>query len=179
MLILLDMDGVLSNFDQGVVDEWNRRHPGDHLKPYRHRREFYIDDDHPEHMRPRIQDIYTEPGFFLRLKPIHGSQQAVRDMLRLGLHIGICTAPLFRSPSCLDEKFRWTREHFGEEVARTVIITKDKTRVRGDVLIDDNPDITGFLAPVWEHVLFDHPYNRQVNGKRRLTWANWQQVLKL
>ncbi len=33
------------------------------------------------------------------------------------------------------------------------------------------------LPPTWEHVLYDHAYNRAENSKRRLTWANWKDVL--
>ena len=45
------------------------------------------------------------------------------------------------------------------------------------VLIDNKPVITGVEAhPEWEHILYDRPYNREVN-KRRITWENWRDIL--
>jgi len=40
-----------------------------------------------------------------------------------------------------------------------IVLAKDKTLVRGDVLIDDKPEVTGSLCPSWEHLVFEAPYN--------------------
>ena len=58
-----------------------------------------------------------------------------------------------------------------------IILTRYKTLVVGDILIDDRPELTGIKSPTWEHVLFDQPYNKAVTGKRRLNWQNYQKVL--
>lgn len=51
-----------------------------------------------------------------------------------------------------------------------LIITSDKTKIRGDLLIDDKPYITGSEYPAWEHVLFTAPYNSElpVDGRHVL-----------
>jgi 5'-nucleotidase len=68
-------------------------------------------------------------------------------------------------------------KNLGPDWVKRVILTKDKTLVKADFLIDDKPEITGAEAvPVWEHILYDRPYNRGANRKR-LTWANWKEVL--
>lgn len=177
MNILLDMDGVLANFDQGVMDEWQRRYPDEPLRPYVERQEFFIDHDHPDHMRPRLEAIYRAPGFFRALDVIPGSQAAVQAMLARGWQVAVCTAPLLGVPTCMSEKHDWLAQHFGDEMARRMIIALDKTVVRGDILIDDRPQIVGQWPPQWEHVIYDHPYNRQAGHQRRLTWADWQDVL--
>ena len=41
----------------------------------------------------------------------------------------------------------------------------DKTLVRGDVLIDDKPHVTGSNAPTWQHLLYDAPYNRDIERR--------------
>lgn len=179
MIFLLDMDGVLSDFDKGVRTEWYRRYPGEPLIPEEARQHFFIDDEHP-HYAERIQDIYRAAGFFIGLLPIDGCQSAVRDMQRLGLELFVCTAPLFHSPTCMREKYDWLAKHFNENFARRMIVTKDKTLVYGDYLIDDRPDVTGVReTPDWEHILYDRPFNRRINNQRRLTWANWREVLRL
>lgn len=57
-----------------------------------------------------------------------------------------------------------------------MIVTKDKTLVHGDLLIDDKPRVTGTRSPAWQHVLYDQPYNRHVDAQR-MTWSTWREVL--
>jgi 5'-nucleotidase len=64
----------------------------------------------------------------------------------------------------------------GSEFTKGVILPRDKTLVRGDVLIDDKPTIGGISTPQWRHVLFDQPYNRHLSGPR-VQWENWREVL--
>merc|ERR1712048_1391600 len=52
--------------------------------------------------------------------------------------------------------------------------------VRGDVLIDDKPHISGSQQPVWTQIVFDAPHNTEIdmNGRRRLlNWAGWHAVV--
>jgi len=66
----------------------------------------------------------------------------------------------------------------GEDFLRRLIITRDKTLVKGAVLIDDKPHVTGAVtAPDWTHLLFDQPYNRDnsLSSKPRLSqWCDWR-----
>ena len=64
--------------------------------------------------------------------------------------------------------FGWTKK---------IILTKEKAMVRGDILIDDKPKIKNEDKALWEHIFYDKPYNREIEGKRRLTWKNWKQIL--
>jgi 5'-nucleotidase len=66
--------------------------------------------------------------------------------------------------------------HLGTEFTTRVILTRDKTLVRGDGLIDDKPTIGGIATPQWRHVLFNQPYNRQFPGPR-VDWENWREAL--
>jgi len=50
--------------------------------------------------------------------------------------------------------------------------------VRGDVLIDDKPKITGAHFPVWKQLLFDAPYNGHVTDRPRLhRWVDVDSLL--
>jgi 5'-nucleotidase len=42
--------------------------------------------------------------------------------------------------------------------------------VRGDILVDDKPVVSGSLRPEWVHVLHDRPYNRNCPGPR-MSWT--------
>ncbi|WP_153111871.1 hypothetical protein [Propionivibrio limicola] len=62
MLVLLDQDGVLADFDQGFYAAWQSRMG--HKYPARHpslRRSFYVRDEYPEEFREDVESIYTAP----------------------------------------------------------------------------------------------------------------------
>jgi len=119
--------------------------------------------------------IFDHKGFYRDL-PLPGAVEAVTDPLAEGFDVYICTSPLVQYQNCALEKYEWVEEHLGSEFTKRVILTRDKTLVRGDVLIDDKPVIGGISTPQWRHVLFDRPYNRSIPGPR-MHWDNWREVL--
>ena len=80
-----------------------------------------------ERLRETVDEIYTSPGFFRELRPIAGALDAVR----------ICTSPLNQYRNCVPEKHEWVERHLGAEFVGRMIVTKDKTLVHGDVLVDE------------------------------------------
>lgn len=179
MIVLVDQDGPLADFERGFLESWQHQYPGAFCIPYEERRSFYLRDEYPPHLRTWVDGIYGAPNFYHNLPPTPGSVAAIHEMLELGLDVRICTSPLTRYENCVLEKYQWTEEHLGREFTKRMIVTKDKTVVRGTYLIDDRPAVEGSLKPEWEHVLFDCPYNRQVPRKQRLDWSNWREVLGL
>ncbi|KOF54409.1 MULTISPECIES: 5'-3'-deoxyribonucleotidase [unclassified Achromobacter] len=177
MIILLDQDGVLADFEHAFIDAWKARYP--HIAPiaYEDRKSFYIREDYGPELRGMAEAIYTAPGFIRDLPPVPGALEAVRELLALGLDVRICSSPLSQFENCVAEKYLWVEKHLGREATSRLILTKDKTLVRGDLLIDDKPRIEGAVAPRWKHILYDAPYNRHVTDAPRLTWANWRNVL--
>jgi 5'-nucleotidase len=77
------------------------------------------------------------------------------------------------------EKYDWISCHLGDEWCHRVIITRDKTLIKGDILIDDKPQVTGLNEkPAWKHVVFSQSYNTNVKGKMRLdSWEMWKETL--
>jgi len=177
MIILLDQDGVLADFEDGFRSIWQIRmgHEFPALLPAA-RRSFYVDDDYPAHHVPMLEQIMTEQGFYRNLPLMPGAVEAIRILQSLGHEVVICTSPHSQNRFCIQEKLEWVEEHLGIEFVRKVIIAKDKTLVHGDVLIDDRPQITGICQPTWRHILYDQPYNRS-SATPRVTWDNWQTVL--
>lgn len=176
-LILIDQDGVLADFDQGVAQQWRWRFATDWplQEPRRH---FYLHDDLPQ-WRDALHELYRSKGFFEQLPPVEGALAAVQTLLQAGLDVRICTSPMDEYRHCVGEKIAWVEQHLGSEWTRRVIVTKDKTWVRGDVLIDDKPQVSGSLKPVWQHWLYDRPYNRHLN-QPRVCWQNedsWRVLL--
>lgn len=164
MLILVDQDGVIANFDARLVELLAERHPEIEVLPLEEKRAFYLEDEYPDH-RQKVIDIYTQEGFFLSLPPIEGAIEGMRYLLELGHDVRICTSPMTKNNYCLQEKWHWIRKH-APDFTKRLIVTKDKTLVRGDVLVDDKPKVDGVLEPEWVHVLCDQPYNRNQPGPR-------------
>lgn len=137
-----------------------------------------------------LRGIMNESGFFLSIKPINGAIEALKEMKKEGHTVFIVTSPLSNNDHCVPEKYKWVENHLGKEWTRNLIITKDKTVVSGDYLIDDKPSVIGVSKPSWEHIYFDHSYNRPyIEGgegdktKRRLwnwgtsTRGTWKMIL--
>lgn len=177
MRILIDMDGVLADFEQGIIDTYQARHPNKDYIPKEQRTTFYTKDQYPKETQPLIQDICLSKGFFLGLSPIQGSLQALSELSARGDKIYICTSPLLENPFCIQEKYNWIIKHLGKEWTKKVIMTKDKTIINADLLIDDKPDITGIQTPTWEQLLYTQPYNAQINSLRRITWQDWKSII--
>ena len=177
MRILIDMDGVLSDFDGEFLKRWRERYPDKVYVPWEERTTFYVRDQYPDELKPLVTEIVREPGFFRNMMPIEGGREALTEMDSMGIEVFICTSPLSAYKNCVLEKFEWVEQALGPQWVKRIILTKDKTLVKADILIDDKPEITGVeTSPGWEHILYDRPYNRGVN-KMRVTWANWKSVL--
>ena len=98
-IILIDMDGVLADYERGFLSAFRKAFPNHPHIPINERKAFYVRDDYPEELKDDVGSIYTARGFFLHLPVISGAKRALEDMLSRGHHVYICTSPLFRSVS--------------------------------------------------------------------------------
>jgi 5'-nucleotidase len=179
MRILIDMDGVLADFDQEFLQRWKTRHPEKVFVPLEERKTFYIKDSYPEELKSLVDEILLEGSFFREMVPVSGAKEALHEMEASGFEMFICTSPLSTYGNCVLEKYEWVEKYLGPSWVRKIILTKDKTIVKADYLIDDKPEITGAeKIPSWEHILYDQPYNRDVK-KKRITWRAWKEVILL
>ncbi len=177
LTLLIDQDGVLAHSEKAFLDSLRRKYPDKPFIPLEQRTTFFLEDQYPPEHHHAIPEIFSEKGFFYSFNPMPGSIEALAEMQRLGINAFICTSPSFDYPQCAFEKFQWIGDWHGMYWVKRTIITRDKTLVHGDILIDDNPEIKGARTPSWEHVLFTQPYNKDIQSKRRLTWSNWKEVL--
>lgn len=175
--ILVDMDHVLADWEPLF---WERLHaridvPG-----------WYRSDDtydlfggtSPE-LREAVLAVMNEPRFFADFEPIPGCAEALNEMLDEGHQVAIATAPWPDNPTCASDKLWWARHHIGPGWENRTIITRDKTFLTGDILIDDKPAIKGNLTPTWEHVWFTAPHNVRLTGRRRISdWKNWREIVE-
>lgn len=175
-LILVDQDGVIADYTGLLLERFQETHPRLYCPLREEIRSFRVKNSFPQEFRDKVQELCDEPGFYRDLPVIDGAVEALREMLDRGDEVFICTSPSLNNPTCMHDKYEWMLAHFGKEFLYRMIITKEKAIVRGNYLIDDRPKIPGRMTPTWQHILYDQPYNRDVD-KPRLTWNNWKEIL--
>ena len=177
MLLLVDQDNVLADFTRVIYTEMCARGHRELAPPPAKQSTYPLEDHYPPELLGELKAIYTAEGFFRSLPPIEGAVQAVKEMVSEGIDVRICTHPIQAYRNCVGEKYEWVERHLGAAFTTRMILTRDKTIVAADGLIDDNPDITGSRTPTWRHIVFDQPYNRNVEGPRLIGWTNWRSVI--
>lgn len=176
MILLVDMDDVIADWSGRFDEELDSL--GAPLaiprKPGRTRFDLHhgLDAEHSA----IIDRLLTLPGFYAALKPIEGALEAV-DRLAGKHEVLLVSTPWAGHLTCANEKAEWVRKHLGAEWERRMVLTHDKTLVRGDVLIDDRSSILGRVEPGWTRVVFDQPWNAETTGIRMRHWGEADDVL--
>lgn len=177
--VLVDMDGVLFDFDGEVRTRLAAKHP--YIQPLQlDSPDFYTANNYPEENRDKVWAISNEPGFVASLPLIRNALLGWERILAAGFTPQICSTPLPPKyyPTCVEEKVAALEEHFvprfGRWVIETALFTPDKHLANGVALIDDKP------APIkhsknarWEHVIFDRNCNRTHASKGYLRLFGW------
>ncbi|XP_076727177.1 5'(3')-deoxyribonucleotidase, mitochondrial isoform X1 [Callospermophilus lateralis] len=191
--VLVDMDGVLADFEGGFLKKFRARFPDLPFIALEDRRGFWVSEQYGL-LRPGLSEkaisIWETKNFFFELDPLPGAVQAVKQMASLqNTDVFICTSPIKMFKYCPYEKYAWVEKHFGPDFLEQIVLTRDKTVVSADILIDDRPDITGKWPttgaephPTWEHVLFTSCHNQHLQlqppSRRLLSWADdWKAIL--
>jgi 5'-nucleotidase len=171
--VLIDMDGPLAGFDAEILSRLKTQYPKIPLLTTRNN--SYISDDYPEHSL-LVRSISDEKGFFESLPLIDNALEGWQKVIDLGYHPRICSSPLGSNPFSTAEKLEWIRKNlvpvFGQYVLDEAIITTDKYKSVGIVLIDDSPELKNYKQAVWQHIVFDEPYNQDSKQPRLYGWLD-------
>jgi len=180
LTVLVDMDNTLCNYEEAFERTMKERYPEVGLVGAEKRVNWDITLDYAEEHREKVKSVAGVKGFFLGMKPNEGAVEAIKAMDAAGHKVLIVSAPDPNyTAQCSQEKYQWVEQHLGAEWAPRVILTRDKTTIRGDYLIDDKPhcDI-GAVKPEWKHVVYSQTYNTKCGDKSVLnSWADWKDVL--
>lgn len=183
-ILLIDMDGVLFDYYGRFLSEWKYRYPDRIALEDGELTEFYIENMYPPEYKDDILQITRAQGFFDTIDPMPGAVEALGLILDCGeFEPFICTAP---DNDCVgfashNEKAAAVERHLGREWLSRLIMTKDKTLVAGDYMIDDKPNMKGLKIdnPPWKRVVFNQSYNQETPGFRLMNWNESWDLLYL
>lgn len=174
------MDDVIVRWGTGFTRAFQRRNPGVAFIPGEERKTFNMFLPEESAIHPLILETMDEPDFYLNLDPMPGAADALKEMDAAGIDVVICSSPWLSNPTCADDKFAWLDKNIGPGWADKAILTKDKTRVMGDWLIDDRPDIHGSQDPTWKQIVFTASHNLYLDADLRMdSWTQWRNFITI
>lgn len=172
-VLLLDMDGPLADFDAQC---WEACHERELLidigRPEDQSFRYFTDHVISKQHRAELRRLIEQPGWFRNLPPVAGAIEGTQDLIRMGFDIWVCTKPLETNPRCRDDKAAWLREYL-PELEHKLIITPDKSMVRGAILLDDAPKLGWIQRSEWRPVIFPAHFNGRGSIWQRYPRWGW------
>jgi 5'-nucleotidase len=109
-IVLIDLDGVLADFDKRAAELEKEGIKG-------HR-------------------LFKHPNAYKDLEPIEGAIEAW-NLLQTRFETYVLSTPPWSNPEAWAEKRIWVEKHLGKSVNKKLILCHNKGIVKGDYLIDD------------------------------------------
>jgi 5'(3')-deoxyribonucleotidase len=124
--------------------------------------------------RHDVLDSYMRSDDFFEAMSVMPESQRVMRRLQMNYEVFIATAAM-EIPSSFQQKYRWLAKHFPFISPSHIVYCGDKSILRADYLIDDNPrQLRRFSG---EGILYSSPHNAGVKGYKRVN--DWLQVEEL
>lgn len=175
MVICLDIDNVLNNLTEEAIKLYN----------YRNNKNIQMSDITTYNFfdclsrndAEAIVSLFNEEELWDSLKPLYGSQDGVKQLIKQGHNIYLVTA----TDVCnFAWKVKWIEQHFPFISSNNIIRIMDKSLLRCDVLVDDSLD--NLIGCFCDRICLDYIWNRNdakdfVYDIRRAT--NWSDVINI
>ena len=192
--IAVDMDEVIADTVAEHLTRYNRDYNGNITKA--DLRGKWIWDVVAIDRHPRLEEYLRSDDFFDVLDVIPDAQRVLKK-LQQQFEVFIASAAM-EVPTSFNAKYRWLERHFPTIPATNIVFCGDKSILRADYLIDDNPrQLRRFEArfgrelrshesgvrqgeeseTVRTGILYDAPHNVAVTGFRRV--HNWLEIESL
>lgn len=171
--IYLDMDDVLVNFRcnwlRAYNEAFNDNLTDEHLTVW----------DLANVIKPECTDRWScirNGNFFFNLEPLEGAIESVKKLLGIfgSDRIYIASNSL---EFAYEDKYRWIEKYLPELKNNIIFLSnKGKLFAKNSILVDDGPqNAIAFEKAGGYPIIYDAPYNRNIEGLRA---KNWQEILQ-
>ena len=164
-VVLIDLDMTITDFHSTFMNIWIEKYPDRKRIAIQDRKHFKLTDEYPEEFKDDIKAIINQPSFFANMLPIKNAISGIHSLISLNYEVIICTSPI-QTDGCHSAKWDWVLKNLGVAIAKSMVIVKDKTLIRGDYLLDDRVVVSGLYVPSWKHILYSQGYNSDVQEKK-------------
>jgi len=136
-IAIVDMDNTLVDYTEGMRLEYDALcSPNE--ENYEAAKKRYEGKEWPDHLWQRIQTIYGRVDWWYNLEPLSVGFEIVEVLKSRGYEIHVGTSGPSDHPRSWMEKYQWVKDFFPK--ADAVHITRDKSILGGQILVDDWPD---------------------------------------
>ncbi len=171
-IIAIDMDEVIADSLGEHLHRYNRDFSTAAQPPFtkedlRGRRLWQIA---PAEHHPLLDRYFRDEDFFRVLQVMPDAQRVIQR-LQTRYEVFIASAAM-EVPTSFAAKFAWLEEHFPFIPTSHIVFCGDKSILRADYLIDDNPrQLSSFHG---EGIIYTSPANIHISGYRRVD--DWRAV---
>lgn len=180
--VLVDVDGVLADFNQPLLDLLNDKH---HLSlTNKDVVDFHIQKGFAQYWDEECEKLINGKGFCLNLKILPGAQEGIQALRENGCDIIFTTSPLVSNNYWHNERQKWLEKNFDASY-KDVIFAHQKQYVQGRVLIDDRFKNVKEWAIFNKKpaILFSQPWNEKEAKEEKQAHFHkalcWNGVVKL
>lgn len=152
MIICVDIDNILNNLTEKVIEVYNTRNNKDIQMASITSYNFY--DCLSREDANDIIDLFKEKSLWDSLKPLEGSQNGLKQLLKMGHKVYLATAT---DTLNFDWKVAWIKQYYPFIPEDNIIRIIDKSLLKCDVLVDDCLD--NLIGSFAERITLDYPWN--------------------
>jgi len=172
MKILLDMDGVLADFNLGFYQQWRTLYPNlPYLEPHEQNHRYVTvsyQEAFGQEIAERAVDLIKSRHFFTNLPEIPDAVEAVNSLLESGNDVFVCMGFTEGFPHLITEKTQWILTHLGERWKDRIIFSNDKHLIEAEILVDDNPNVE---QGSWKLILYSQSHNLNSDKPSIVSWS--------
>jgi len=179
MTIFIDQDNVLNKFIQNCVIYINRLYQFDIRFVENDCKDWDVFKQIFPFASKKFTDemserVFSAPGFWSTMKIMDDAAEIMQKLISDGHEVYIATMPWKTARNCITEKTSWVEENLPFFGTENMIFCPNKKFLIGDVILDDAPHIIENTPHCKYRIIYDYPYNQNVEASFRI--KSWNEA---
>jgi 5'-nucleotidase len=172
----IDLDGVCANYYDALRHHVAKKYgvPEDQVEEIYPAPSTYDMAEWPdfEHNFVKYHTEAVSSGIYTKLAPIAGASYTLWKLNEEGYHVRVITSRFVQhgqNAQVVSDTAFWLDQN--DIPYRDIMFVKDKPDVYADIYVDDSPEnIINLTATGRKVIIFDAPYNQELEGLRAKNW---------